>query len=140
MAKIDKKSLFAELNRDYHKKHRKSEAIFKEASRYLVKGGSHNLRLFEHYPFYDVRSNGSKVTDADGNVYIDFWQGHFANILGHNPPVVLDALADYFQKGQGLTTGFPGTSRENSHGSSSSSSERKKSGLRRAAPWPRCTR
>jgi glutamate-1-semialdehyde 2,1-aminomutase len=108
MAKIDKKSLFAELNRDYHKKHRKSEAIFKEASRYLVKGGSHNLRLFEPYPFYDVRSNGSKVTDADGNVYIDFWQGHFANILGHNPPVVLDALADYFQKGQGLTTGFPG--------------------------------
>lgn len=108
MAKIDKKNLLDELIEDYRKKHKISEAIFKEASRFLVRGGSHNLRLFDPFPFYDVQSRGSRVTDADGNVYIDFWQGHFANILGHNPRVVLDALADCFQKGQGLTTGFPG--------------------------------
>ena len=44
----------------------------------------------------------------DGNTYVDFWQGHFGNVLGHNPPVVLDALKVYFQEGQGLATGFPG--------------------------------
>ena len=108
MTKIDKKSLLNALSKEYRKKHKKSEAIFEEASRVLVRGGSHNLRLFDPFPFYDVRSSGSRVTDADGNVYIDFWQGHFANILGHNPQVVLDALVDYFEKGQGLTTGFPG--------------------------------
>ncbi len=45
----------------------------------------------------------------DGNTYIDFWQGHFANVLGHNPQIVLDALMKYFEQGQGLITGFPGT-------------------------------
>jgi glutamate-1-semialdehyde 2,1-aminomutase len=39
---------------------------------------------------------------------VDFWQGHFGNILGHNPRVVVDALLDCFQQGQGLSTGFPG--------------------------------
>ncbi len=105
---MDKKRLYDELIKRYQLKHKKSEALFKKACQYQIRGGSHNLRLFEPFPFYDVLSRGSKVTDVDGHTYVDFWQGHFANILGHNPRIVLDALIDYFQKGQGLTTGFPG--------------------------------
>jgi glutamate-1-semialdehyde 2,1-aminomutase len=105
---LDKKELWSDLVRAYRLKHKKSEAVFRKASRLQVRGGSHNLRLFEPFPFYDMRSSGSKVVDADGHAYIDFWQGHFGNILGHNPRMVLDALAGYFSKGQGLTTGFPG--------------------------------
>lgn len=108
MINIDKKSLYEELEKSYFLKHKKSKKIFREASQYLIRGGSHNLRLFPPFPFYDVRSKGSRVTDADGNTYVDFWQGHFANILGHNPDVVLRGLIEYFQKGQGLETGFPG--------------------------------
>ena len=74
----------------------------------MIAGGSHNLRLFNPFPFGDVQCSGSIVWDADGNIYVDFWQGHFANVLGHNPMVVIKALQDYFQKSQGLTTGFPG--------------------------------
>jgi glutamate-1-semialdehyde 2,1-aminomutase len=106
---MDKEKLRAELIETYKQKHKKSAAFFREASRFQVRGGSHNLRLFSPYPFYDVHSSGSRVTDIDGNTYIDFWQGHFGNILGHNPKVVTDALAGFFQQGQGLTTGFPGT-------------------------------
>src|SRR5262249_33994256 len=29
---------------------------------------------------------------VDGHALIDFWQGHFANILGHNPPEILESL------------------------------------------------
>jgi glutamate-1-semialdehyde 2,1-aminomutase len=105
---MDKKRLYDELVKRYQLKHKKSEVIFKKSSQFQIRGGSHNLRLFEPFPFYDVLSSGSKVTDVDGHTYIDFWQGHFANILGHNPRIVLDVLTDYFQKGQGLTTGFPG--------------------------------
>jgi glutamate-1-semialdehyde 2,1-aminomutase len=105
---MDKKRLWGELVKRYQLKHIKSEALFKKACQFQVRGGSHNLRLFEPFPFYDVLSSGSKVTDVDGRTYVDFWQGHFANILGHNPKIILDALIDYFQKGQGLTTGFPG--------------------------------
>ena len=102
----DKKSIFAELIESYRQKHQKSFDLFETASRSLVKGGSHNLRLFSPYPFYDIQSGGSKVTDIDGYTYVDFWQGHFANILGHNPEVVLNALREYMSQGQGLITGF----------------------------------
>lgn len=105
---INKKKLLDELIEQYKQTHKKSEERFKKTNRLQVKGGSHNIRLFTPFPFYDVHSKGSKVTDIDGNTYIDFWQGHFGNILGHNPRFVLDVLMDYFQKGQGLITGFPG--------------------------------
>jgi glutamate-1-semialdehyde 2,1-aminomutase len=104
---MDKENILSELVRIYTEKHRKSKAHYNQASQYQIRGGSHNLRLFEPYPFFDVHCEGSKVIDVDGNTYVDFWQGHFANILGHNPKIVLDALIGYFQKNQGLTTGFP---------------------------------
>lgn len=104
---MDKKRLLRELIESYKLKHKKSEALFDRASQYQIRGGSHNLRLFTPFPFYATECSGSKVRDADGKTYIDFWQGHFANVLGHNPKIVLDALLDYFQRGQGLTTGFP---------------------------------
>ena len=105
---IDKKRLYADLIETYKNTHTKSAERFQQAMRFQVRGGSHNLRLFEPFPFYDVYCSGSKVTDIDGNTYVDFWQGHFGNILGHNPGMVMDALMDYFQQGQGLSTGFPG--------------------------------
>ncbi len=108
MTKLEKKKLLEELVRAYRQKNRKSEKFFARASRYQVKGGSHNLRLFDPFPFYDVEARGSRVKDLDGNEYIDYWQGHFANILGHNPPQITEALAKTFRSGQGLTTGFPG--------------------------------
>ncbi len=105
---MDKKRLLDDLVKGYRENHKKSEAIFSKASQYLITGGSHNLRLFSPFPFYDIQSSGSRVWDADGNIYVDFWQGHFANVLGHNPKVIIKALQDSFRKSQGLTTGFPG--------------------------------
>ncbi|MBN1223347.1 MAG: aminotransferase class III-fold pyridoxal phosphate-dependent enzyme [Candidatus Aminicenantes bacterium] len=106
---MDKESLLEDLIINYRTTHPKSEEFFRKASQFEIRGGSHNLRLFAPFPFYDVSAGGSKVTDIDGNTYVDFWQGHFGNIMGHNPPVVINALLDYIQKGQGLSTGFPGT-------------------------------
>jgi len=103
----EKESILAELIKSYQSGHKKSAEVFAAASRILVRGGSHNLRLFYPYPFYDIQSEGSKVTDIDGYTYVDFWQGHFGNILGHNPEVVLDALKEYMSFGQGLITGYP---------------------------------
>ena len=97
------------MKRNYEETHKKSKEYFEKARQFQIRGGSHNLRLFSPFPFYDIRSQGSKVTDIDGNTYIDFWQGHFANILGHNPKIILDVLQDYFKHGQGLATGFPGS-------------------------------
>ena len=106
---MDKKRLLDDLIENYRQTHKKSEEFFHKATQYEIRGGSHNLRLFDPYPFFDTHSLGSRVTDIDGNTYIDFWQGHFANVLGHNPPVIIEALLDYFNTGQGLATGFPGS-------------------------------
>jgi glutamate-1-semialdehyde 2,1-aminomutase len=104
---MDKATLMEDLVAGYKAKHQQSEKIFNRASHYQIKGGSHNLRLFDPFPFYISSCSGSRIKDIDGNTYVDFWQGHFANVLGHNPRFVLDALRDYFQSGRGLATGFP---------------------------------
>jgi glutamate-1-semialdehyde 2,1-aminomutase len=105
---MDKKALLEQLIQNYRQTHKRSESLYQRSTQSQIGGGSHNLRLFAPFPFYDDHCSGSTVTDIDGNTYVDFWQGHFANILGHNPPVVIESLIDFFSRGQGLTTGFPG--------------------------------
>lgn len=104
---MDKKRLWEELSDSYKSRHRKSKELFDRASQYQIRGGSHNLRLFFPFPIYVVQCSGSKIRDADGNTYVDFWQGHFANILGHNPKIILKTINSYLRRGQGLINGFP---------------------------------
>ncbi|MBN1272089.1 MAG: aminotransferase class III-fold pyridoxal phosphate-dependent enzyme [Candidatus Aminicenantes bacterium] len=108
MIELDKERLYAYLKETYEKNHPKSKAFYERAKKSLIGGGSHNLRLIDPFPFYDVSSRDAEITDKDGITYIDFWQGHFANILGHNPDIVCEALEDLFRNRQGLETGFPG--------------------------------
>ena len=75
--------------------------------KWLVDGISHPARLLDPYPFRAAAAKGARVWDIDGNELIDFWQGHFANILGHNPPVIRDTLANALAKRAGLQTGLP---------------------------------
>jgi glutamate-1-semialdehyde 2,1-aminomutase len=106
---MGRKELFQSLKAEYGQRCRKSKKRYESLQNLLIGGGSHNLRLFSPFPFFDERCLGAYVTDIDGNTYTDFWQGHFANILGHNPRPVLDALLAILDTSQGLVTGFPGT-------------------------------
>lgn len=105
---MNKLVLYEQLAKDFTGRHPKSKQIFTQASERLIGGGSHNLRLMEPFPFYDKSCSGSKVFDIDGHGYVDFWQGHFANILGHNPTEIVTALKEHLDEGHGLLTGFPG--------------------------------
>src|SRR5208337_4665133 len=64
------------------------------------------IRLLQPFPPRIVSAQGAYVTDEDGHQILDFWQGHYANILGHNPPVVSEALSRAFGSRSGLQTGF----------------------------------
>jgi glutamate-1-semialdehyde 2,1-aminomutase len=103
---MNRQVLWETVVSEYERRTSKSKAHYEQAARRQVRGGSHNLRLFEPYPFYDVSCSGARVRDLDGNEYVDFWQGHFANILGHNPSEITDVLAREFGRAQGLHTGF----------------------------------
>jgi glutamate-1-semialdehyde 2,1-aminomutase len=91
----------------YRKKTPGSFKLYRRAGQSLVHGGSHTMRLWRPYPVFPVSASGAEVEDVDGNVYLDYWQGHYANILGHNPPVILKAMRRLLESG-GLHTGFEG--------------------------------
>ncbi|MBM3297643.1 MAG: aminotransferase class III-fold pyridoxal phosphate-dependent enzyme, partial [Candidatus Aminicenantes bacterium] len=93
------------LENAYRRKTKRSLAVHRRAEKVMVKGGSHSLRLFIPYPFQISGAEGSRVRDVDGNSYLDYWQGHYANILGHNPAVVRSALSAAQREGA-LHTGF----------------------------------
>jgi len=78
---------------------KKSKRLYERAKRVLPAGVSYFIRFVEPYPFYTVRAKGSKLTDVDGNEYIDFWMGHHALILGHSPPKVVREVKRQMDKG-----------------------------------------
>lgn len=98
--------LLDKLRAEYAARARKSATLNDRAQRVLVDGGSHTLRLMQPFPPRIAAAHGAWVTDEDGHRILDFWQGHLANILGHNPEVVTAALAQAFAGGLGLQTGF----------------------------------
>jgi glutamate-1-semialdehyde 2,1-aminomutase len=93
------------LVRAYEKKTARSREVFKRAGKVLVAGGSHTIRLWRPYPFFAASAEGPFVRDVDGNTYIDYWQGHYANVLGHNPRLVRRGIAACLERGA-LHTGF----------------------------------
>ncbi|MBD2120459.1 aspartate aminotransferase family protein [Trichocoleus sp. FACHB-262] len=62
------------------------------------------------YPIVGDRAAGSRAWDADGNEYVDFLMGFGVHLLGHNSPVVQQALIERLQQGMalGLQSGLVG--------------------------------
>lgn len=73
---------------------------------HLLDQVSHALRWNEPFMPLVARAEGPVVEDLDGHRIIDYWQGHFTNILGHNPPRIRDVLADALRDGRGLQSGM----------------------------------
>jgi glutamate-1-semialdehyde 2,1-aminomutase len=103
-------TLLRALEAKYKKKTKTSFALHRRAEQVMVQGGSHTLRLWRPYPFIMAEAHGPYVYDVDGNAYIDYWQGHYANILGHNPAVLKKEFAAYDPEHGSLHTGFEGES------------------------------
>ncbi len=93
------------LVREYEKKTVRSRAMFRRAGKVMIAGGSHTIRLWRPHPFFAVSADGPIVRDVDGNAYIDYWQGHYANVLGHNPRLIRSRIAPSLERGA-LHTGF----------------------------------
>ena len=86
----------------------KSAALFEDA-RGLIPGGVNSpVRAFRSVggtPRFIVRGAGARVTDADGNEYIDYVLSWGALALGHAYPTVVDALSR--QAALGTSFGAP---------------------------------
>lgn len=106
MKERDHSVLFAQLAEEYARRAPGSRALNEKANQFQVDGGSHALRLVQPFPPRIVSARGAWLRDEDGHDILDFWQGHVANILGHNPDVVTTVLAEAFEDRFGLQTGF----------------------------------
>src|SRR3954447_20388608 len=72
-----------------------SEALFERARRVTPGGVNSPVRAFRGVggtPRFIARGDGSRLYDADGNSYIDYVCSWGPLILGHRPPVVIEAL------------------------------------------------
>ena len=66
-----------------------SEELFNESKKYFPGGVNSPVRAFKPYPFFVKSAGGSKLTDEDGQTYIDYCLAYGPLILGHaNPKVV----------------------------------------------------
>lgn len=92
---------------DYRAKTPNSDKLFNRARKSLAGGVSGNLRFFSPYPLYTQSSQGSKITDVDGNEYIDCFSANGPMMLGHNHPAVVASIEDH--KAQGSLPFNPST-------------------------------
>jgi len=99
--------LVEELSSAYAGRCPRSAALDQRARAVMVDGGNHGVRLNRPFPPRVADARGACVGDADGHALLDFWQGHFTNLLGHAPAVVTEALSEAFAAGRGLQLGIP---------------------------------
>ena len=73
----------------------KSEALFAEALNYIPGGVNSPVRAFRAVggkPFFVNKASGCRVTDVDGNEYIDYVGTWGPAILGHAHPKIISAV------------------------------------------------
>ncbi len=76
----------------------RSRALFERAKDVIPGGAGSSARTvkfgWEPYPPFIAQGTGSRLTDADGNEYVDYLLGLGPMILGHRNPVVTQAVVD----------------------------------------------
>jgi len=77
----------------------RSEKLYEKARKLIPGGVSSPVRAIKPFPFYTASASGSKITDADGNEYIDFCLAYGPNILGHANPKIKQTIIEQLDKG-----------------------------------------
>jgi glutamate-1-semialdehyde 2,1-aminomutase len=83
----------------------RSHELRREAEQVLAGGVSSHFKAWQ--PFYVREARGSRLTDVDGNDYVDLVMGFGPNSLGHSAPVVMDAVRAAIDRGTSLAIATP---------------------------------
>jgi len=94
------------LAAEYARRFPRSKAWFEEGGKRVLDGTSHAIRWNEPFMPVTRKAEGACIEDIDGHRMPDFWQGHFANLHGHNPRLIREALAGTLRDGRGLQSGM----------------------------------
>jgi len=83
----------------YKKRTTKSEEALGSAKKYMPGGDTRTSIFFRPYPIWISKANGCRITDIDGNEYIDFHNCYTTLVLGHANPQVVGAIREQILKG-----------------------------------------
>ena len=90
---------------------RKSEMLFEQAKSYIPGGAQLTRRpdlfIAGAHPLYIERAKGCRLTDVDGQEYIDYLMAYGPIILGYSYPCVNAAARKAIEKGTVFTMGHP---------------------------------
>ncbi|HEY0674295.1 MAG TPA: glutamate-1-semialdehyde 2,1-aminomutase [Longimicrobiales bacterium] len=92
-------------------KHEKSSSLFRHAQTLFPGGVNSPVRAFRKVggePFFVASAEGARLTDVDGNIYIDYVMSWGPLMLGHAHPVVVRAIREAV--GRGTSYGAPNAS------------------------------
>ena len=84
------------------RKDEKSRSAFERAKRSIPGGVNSPVRAFRSVgltPVFAAQGSGSRITDIDGNTYIDYVASWGPLILGHAHPEVVEAIKRTAEKG-----------------------------------------
>jgi glutamate-1-semialdehyde 2,1-aminomutase len=59
------------------------------------------------YPMYLATAHGNRITDVDGNEYVDFALGDTGAMAGHSPRATVEAVQERIGRAGGITTMMP---------------------------------
>ena len=77
----------------------KDRELSRAATQLFPDGVTHDSRYMAPFPVYISRAAGAKKWGVDGKEFIDYWAGHGALLLGHNPPAVVEAVTAQMHRG-----------------------------------------
>ena len=83
----------------YRKRCPNSEAFNKKARNFLPGGDTRTATYHRPYPIYVKQAQGCRLTDVDGNEYIDFMNNFTVLTLGHCHPSVVKAITEQARAG-----------------------------------------
>ena len=89
----------ADLQEQYRARTPKSARLFARATGGLPGGSTRTSTYFDPYPPYIERGAGSRITDVDGNAYVDVLNNYTSLILGHAHPEVVAAAVEQIRIG-----------------------------------------
>lgn len=83
----------SDLAEEYRTGTENSRNLHHKACEYLPGGNTRTTLHFDPYPLYIDDGEGCRVTDADGNEYVDFFNNATSLIHGHAPEAVVKPAA-----------------------------------------------
>jgi glutamate-1-semialdehyde 2,1-aminomutase len=78
---------------EYKRRTPKSAALHARAKKALPLGVASSFQSYEPYPLFMGDAQGSRITDADGNEYVDFDMAFGVLAAGHSHPALAEVLA-----------------------------------------------